>query len=202
MAFSKRSNTRDGAVLFCPHSLHFAHAPLLLSQVDLSDPKNGDLKHQFAITATPAIYLFRRGYPDRPQQLSGPRDAEALVEQLRREAAPALVALRSAKEVEAFFGGAAVAVLGWFDAPSGEGFEAFERLVSQNRASAAFAYVVDRGLMAGCGVPAATLGQAPVLTLRSKRDPDPAVYEGVLNDQALDAWFLVHSTPLVVFMTT
>jgi protein disulfide-isomerase A1 len=76
------------------------HDPLVvLAKVDAYDESNKELKDKYKVSGYPAIKIIRNGGSD-ISTYGGPRDADGIVEYLKKQVGPASLELRSAGDAD------------------------------------------------------------------------------------------------------
>jgi protein disulfide-isomerase A1 len=77
--------------------------PLILVKVDTYDEKNKEIKDKYEVHAYPTIKIIKDGGSN-VHSYSGPRDADGIVEYLKKQSGPASIELTSAEEAVHFIG--------------------------------------------------------------------------------------------------
>jgi protein disulfide-isomerase A1 len=73
--------------------------PVVLAKVDAYDENNKELKDKYKVHAYPAIKIIRNGGSD-VSSYGGPRDADGIVEYLKKQVGPASLELRSSGDAD------------------------------------------------------------------------------------------------------
>ena len=73
--------------------------PVVLAKVDASDKTNEDLSSKYDVQGFPTIIILRN-QGDNAQEYNGPRDADGIVEYLKKQVGPASVEIKSAEDCE------------------------------------------------------------------------------------------------------
>lgn len=71
--------------------------PVVLAKVDASDEKNKALAQEFEIQGFPTIKILRNGGKN-AQEYKGPRDADGIVDYLKKQSGPASLEIKSAED--------------------------------------------------------------------------------------------------------
>jgi protein disulfide-isomerase A1 len=79
--------------------------PIMLAKVDASDEKNKDLSGKYYVQGFPTIKILRnRGDDIDVQEYNGPRDADGIVEYLKKQVGPASVEIKSVEDATNLIG--------------------------------------------------------------------------------------------------
>ncbi|KAI9107064.1 hypothetical protein K1719_022592 [Acacia pycnantha] len=116
--------------------------PVVLAKVDANEEKNRDLATQFDVKGFPTIKIMRNGGKD-VQEYKGPREADGIVEYLKKQSGPASSEIKSADDATSFIGDNKVVIVGIFPKFSGEEFKNFTALAEKLRADYDFAHTLD-----------------------------------------------------------
>jgi protein disulfide-isomerase A1 len=101
----------DADFLLCLHlqyekaaSILSTHEPpVVLAKVDANEEHNKDLASENDVKGFPTIKIFRNGGKN-IQEYKGPREAEGIVEYLKKQSGPASTEIKSADDATAFVG--------------------------------------------------------------------------------------------------
>lgn len=77
--------------------------PLVLAKVDASEETNRELATQFEIKGFPTLKILRNGGKS-VQEYKGPREADGIIEYLKKQSGPASVEIKSAEEASNLIG--------------------------------------------------------------------------------------------------
>ena len=77
--------------------------PIVLAKVDANEEKNKELASEFEIKGFPTIKILRNGGKN-VQEYKGPREADGIVEYLKKQSGPASTEIKSFDEAGAFVG--------------------------------------------------------------------------------------------------
>lgn len=116
--------------------------PVVLAKVDANEEKNKDLATQFDVRGFPTIKILRNGGKD-VQEYKGPREADGIVEYLKKQSGPASNEIKSADDATSFIGDDKVVIVGIFPKFSGEEYKNFTALAEKLRADYDFAHTLD-----------------------------------------------------------
>lgn len=84
-------------------SLSSHDPPVLLAKVDANDDKNRELASQFNIQGFPTIKILRNGGKV-IQEYKGPREANGIVDYLKKQSGPASTEIKSVDDASVFVG--------------------------------------------------------------------------------------------------
>ncbi|KAK4276721.1 hypothetical protein QN277_014838 [Acacia crassicarpa] len=116
--------------------------PVVLAKVDANEEQNRDLATQFDVKGFPTIKILRNGGKD-VQEYKGPREADGIVEYLKKQSGPASSEIKSADDATSFIGDNKVVIVGIFPKFSGEEYNNFTALAEKLRADYDFAHTLD-----------------------------------------------------------
>ncbi|XP_058786941.1 protein disulfide-isomerase [Vicia villosa] len=116
--------------------------PIVLAKVDANEEKNKDLASEFEVKGFPTIKILRNGGKN-SQEYKGPREADGIVEYLKKQSGPASTEIKSADEASAFIGENKIAIVGVFPKFSGEEYDNFLALADKLRADYDIAHTLD-----------------------------------------------------------
>lgn len=89
------------------------HDPLVaLAKVDAYDERNKEIKDKYQVHAYPTIKIIENG-GNTVRGYGGPRDADGIVEYLKKQVGPASIELKSAEEAARIIGDKAVVLVGF-----------------------------------------------------------------------------------------
>ncbi|OIV97947.1 hypothetical protein TanjilG_12704 [Lupinus angustifolius] len=120
--------------------------PIVLAKVDANEANNKDLAAQYGVQGFPTIKILRNGGKD-AQVYKGPREADGIVDYLKKQSGPPSAEIKSADDATAFIGENNVAIVGIFPKFSGEEFENFIAVAKKLRAEYDFAHTLDAKLL-------------------------------------------------------
>ena len=84
--------------------------PVLLAKVDGNDEKNKELASEFEVRGFPTIKILRNGGKI-VQEYKGPRDADGIVDYLKKQSGPASIEIKSTDDANAFISGNKVVIV-------------------------------------------------------------------------------------------
>ncbi|CAL0305504.1 unnamed protein product [Lupinus luteus] len=120
--------------------------PIVLAKVDANEDNNKELAAKYGVQGFPTIKILRNGGKD-AQVYKGPREADGIVDYLKRQSGPASAEIKSADDAAAFVGEDKVSIVGIFPKFSGEEFENFIATANKLRAEYDFAHTLDAKLL-------------------------------------------------------
>ncbi|XP_058097456.1 protein disulfide-isomerase [Magnolia sinica] len=120
--------------------------PVILAKVDANDEVNKDLASEYEVKGFPTIKILRNGGKT-IQEFKGPRDADGIVEYLKKQAGPASTEIKSSEDAGNLIGDTKVFVVGIFPKFSGEEFENFTTLAEKLRSDYDFGHTSDAKLL-------------------------------------------------------
>ena len=85
--------------------------PVVLAKVDASDKTNKDLSGKYDVQGFPTIKILRN-QGENVQEYNGPRDADGIVEYLKKQVGPASVEIKSAEDATNLIGDEGVVIVG------------------------------------------------------------------------------------------
>ncbi|KAF7829820.1 protein disulfide-isomerase [Senna tora] len=116
--------------------------PVVLAKVDANEEQNRELATEFDVKGFPTIKILRNGGKN-VQEYKGPREADGIVEYLKKQSGPASTEIKSADDASAFIGENKVVIVGVFPKFSGEEFENFTALTEKLRSDYDFGHTLD-----------------------------------------------------------
>lgn len=116
--------------------------PITLAKVDASDETNKDLAKQYGIQGFPTLKILRNG-AKLVQDYKGPREADGIVEHLKKQLGPASVEIKSAEDVASIVDKKKIFIAGVFPKFSGEEYENFIKLAEKLRSDYEFGHTLD-----------------------------------------------------------
>jgi protein disulfide-isomerase A1 len=84
--------------------------PVVLAKVDASDKKNKDLGEKYNIQGFPTIKIFRN-QENNVQEYNGPREADGIVQYLKKQVGPASVEIRTLEDATSLIGDNGVVIV-------------------------------------------------------------------------------------------
>ncbi|KAJ7959151.1 Protein disulfide-isomerase [Quillaja saponaria] len=120
--------------------------PVFLAKVDANEEANKVLASEYDIKGFPTLKILRNGGKI-VQDYKGPREADGIVDYLKKQSGPASAEIKSAVEATDLIGENKVVVVGVFPKFSGEEFENFTALAEKLRSDYEFAHTLDAKLL-------------------------------------------------------
>ncbi|CAN6459546.1 unnamed protein product [Victoria cruziana] len=120
--------------------------PIVLAKVDANDKANKDLASEYDVKGFPTLKILRNG-GESVQDYKGPRDADGIVEHLKKLAGPASTEIKSVEDAGKIIDDKEVFVVGVFSQFSGEEFENFTALAEKLRSDYDFGHTLDAKLL-------------------------------------------------------
>ncbi|KAA0055433.1 protein disulfide-isomerase-like [Cucumis melo var. makuwa] len=118
--------------------------PITLAKVDANEESNRELATQFEIRGFPTIKILRNGGKS-SQDYKGPRDADGIVDYLKKQSGPASAEIKSAEDANNLIKN--VFIVGIFPKFSGEEFDSFNALAEKLRSDYDFGHTLDAKLL-------------------------------------------------------
>ncbi|KAE9608975.1 hypothetical protein Lal_00020033 [Lupinus albus] len=116
--------------------------PIVLAKVDANEAKNKDLATQYDVKGFPTIKILRKGGKN-IQDYKGPREADGIVDYLKKQSGPASSEIKSADDATALIGENKIAIVGIFPKFSGEEFDNFIAVAEKLRSDYYFGHTLD-----------------------------------------------------------
>ncbi|KAL9313624.1 hypothetical protein ACSQ67_019076 [Phaseolus vulgaris] len=116
--------------------------PIVLAKVDANEEKNKELAMEYDVKGYPTIKIVRNGGKN-IQEYKGPREADGIVDYLKKQNGPASTEIKSADEATALIGENKIAIVGVFPKFSGEEFDNFIALAEKLRAEYDFGHTLN-----------------------------------------------------------
>ncbi|GAB2212977.1 hypothetical protein Droror1_Dr00020986 [Drosera rotundifolia] len=131
-----------------------SHAPpIVLAKVDASKKSNKKLASSYNVgnlEDNPAVKILRKvGKTKTVHDYKGPQKADEIVSYLKKQAGPASVKIKSAKDASAVFSEDNIVVVGIFSEFSGEEYKNFMAIAEKLRSEFDFAHTLDTKLLPG-----------------------------------------------------
>ncbi|KAI4337828.1 hypothetical protein L6164_016198 [Bauhinia variegata] len=116
--------------------------PIVLAKVDANEEKNREIATEYEVKGFPTIKILRNGGKN-VQEYKGPREADGIVDHLKKQSGPASTEIKSADDASVFIGENKVVIVGVFPKFSGDEFENFTALAEKLRSDYDFAHTLD-----------------------------------------------------------
>ncbi|MCL7042838.1 hypothetical protein MKW94_016787 [Papaver nudicaule] len=124
-------------------SLLSSHGPpIVLAKIDANEESNKALATEFNVGGFPTLKIARNGGKD-ITDYKGPREADGIVEYLKKQVGPASAAINSAEDASNLISDKKVFVVGVFPKFSGEEFENFMSLAEKLRSDYDFGHTLN-----------------------------------------------------------
>lgn len=121
-------------------SILSSHEPrIVLAKVDANEEANKGLASEYDVKGFPTLKILRNGGKS-VQEYKGPRDAEGIVEHLKKLTGPASVEIKSEEDATNLVGQQKVVIVGIFPEFSGEEYANFTALADKLRSDYDFAH--------------------------------------------------------------
>ncbi|XP_057770179.1 protein disulfide-isomerase-like [Salvia miltiorrhiza] len=120
--------------------------PIVLAKVDANEEANKELATEYKIQGFPTIKILRNGGKS-VQDYNGPRQADGIVDYLKKQAGPASAEIKSAEDASSLIDEKKIFLVGVFPKFSGEEFESFMALADKLRADYDFGHTLDAKLL-------------------------------------------------------
>lgn len=120
--------------------------PIVLAKVDANEEANKELASQYEIRGFPTIKILRNGGKT-IQEYKGPREADGIVEYLKKQSGPASTEIKSAEDASSFIDEKKVVIVGVFPNFSGEEFENYTALAEKLRSDYEFGHTQNAKLL-------------------------------------------------------
>ncbi|KAJ9146287.1 hypothetical protein P3X46_028570 [Hevea brasiliensis] len=122
--------------------LHSHDPPVVLAKIDANEEANKDLATQYEIKGFPTLKILRNGGKS-IQEYKGPREADGIVEYLKKQSGPASVEIKSKEDASSFIGDKKIVIVGVFPKFSGQEFENFLAVADKLRSDYEFGHTLD-----------------------------------------------------------
>ncbi|KAL3844789.1 hypothetical protein ACJIZ3_002192 [Penstemon smallii] len=120
--------------------------PIALAKVDANEEANKELATLFQIQGFPTIKILRNGGKS-IQDYNGPREADGIVEYLKKQVGPASAEIRSVEDAASLIDEKNVFIVGVFPKFSGEEYDNFMTLAEKLRSDYSFGHTLDAKLL-------------------------------------------------------
>ncbi|OAY83250.1 protein disulfide-isomerase-like [Ananas comosus] len=120
--------------------------PVILTKVDANEEVNKELASKYEIRGYPTLKILRDG-GKHIQDYKGPRNADGIVEYLKKQAGPASAEIKSSEDADKFISEKKIYVVGVFSEFSGEEFQNFTATAEKLRSDYDFFHTSDADLL-------------------------------------------------------
>ncbi|KAB2097890.1 hypothetical protein ES319_A01G201400v1 [Gossypium barbadense] len=116
--------------------------PIFLAKVDADDEANKDLASQYDVKGYPTLQILRNGGKN-VQEYKGPREADGIVEYLKKQSGLASVEIKLTEDASNLIDDKKIVIVGVFPKFSGEEFESYMALAEKLRSDYDFGHTLD-----------------------------------------------------------
>ncbi|XVF36934.1 hypothetical protein REPUB_Repub19eG0101800 [Reevesia pubescens] len=116
--------------------------PIFLAKVDANEEANKDLANQYEVKGYPTLKILRNGGKN-AQEYQGPREADGIVDYLKKQSGPASAEIKSAEDASNLIDDKKIVVVGVFPKFSGLEFESYIALAEKLRSDYEFCHTLD-----------------------------------------------------------
>ncbi|KAB2083618.1 hypothetical protein ES319_A05G280800v1 [Gossypium barbadense] len=116
--------------------------PILLAKVDANEESNKDLANEYEVRGFPTLKILRNGGKN-VQEYKGPREADGIVEYLKKQSGPASADIKSAEDASNFIDEKNIVIVGVFPKFSGQEFDNYMALAEKLRSDYEFGHTLD-----------------------------------------------------------
>ncbi|KAE8723681.1 Protein disulfide-isomerase [Hibiscus syriacus] len=116
--------------------------PITLANVDANEEANKGLANEYEVRGFPTLKILRNGGKN-VQEYKGPREADGIVEYLKKQTGPASTEIKSAEDASNFIGDKKIVIVGVFPKFSGEEFENYTSFAEKLRSDYEFGHTSD-----------------------------------------------------------
>ncbi|PKU87257.1 Protein disulfide-isomerase [Dendrobium catenatum] len=120
--------------------------PIVLAKVNANEEINKDLASTHGVRGFPTLKILRNEGKN-IQDYKGPRDADGIVEYLKKQVGPASAEIKSSEDAVNFIDEKKVFIVGVFPEYSGEEFDNFTKLAEKLRSDYDFGHTSDAKLL-------------------------------------------------------
>ncbi|XP_022773274.1 protein disulfide-isomerase-like [Durio zibethinus] len=167
--------------------------PIILAKVDANEEANKDLANKHEVKGYPTLKIVRNGGKN-IQEYKGPREADGIVEYLKKQSGPASAEIKSVEDASNLIDDKKIVVVGVFPKFSGEEFESYIAFAEKLRSDYEFGHTLDaKHLPRG-----ESLVTGPVVRLFKPFDELFVDFKD-FNLEALEKFVEESSIPLVTF---
>ncbi|KAF5735501.1 protein disulfide isomerase [Tripterygium wilfordii] len=116
--------------------------PIVLAKIDASDEANRKIGTQHEIQGFPTLKIFRNGGKG-VQEYKGPREADGIVDYLKKQSGPASAEIKSTEDANKLITDKNIVIVGVFAKFAGEEFENYTALAEKLRSDYEFGHASD-----------------------------------------------------------
>ncbi|MQM08357.1 hypothetical protein Taro_041209, partial [Colocasia esculenta] len=169
--------------------------PVVLAKVDVNDEANKELASKYEVKGYPTLKILKNEGKI-VQEYKGPRDAEGIVEYLKKQVGPPSTELKSSDDESAHFDEKKVYIVGLFSEFSGEEFENYMTVADILRSDYEFGHTLDAKFL-----PRGDASVKPPLVRLFKPFDELFVDFKDFHADALQKFIVEASMPLVTMFT-
>ncbi|CAI0576503.1 unnamed protein product [Linum tenue] len=116
--------------------------PIVLAKVDANEEANKELATQYEIQGFPTLKILRNGGKS-IQEYKGPREADGIIEYLKKQSGPASAEIKSAEDASTLIDETKIFIVGVFPKFSGQEFENYMALAEKLRSDYEFGHTTS-----------------------------------------------------------
>lgn len=120
--------------------------PIILAKVDANEDSNKELSSEYDVKGFPTLKILRNG-GKYVQEYKGPREADGIVEYLKKQSGPASVEIKTVEDATSLVGDQKVVIVGIFPELSGQEYSSFTALAEKLRSDYEFGHTTDAKLL-------------------------------------------------------
>ncbi|CAL9114412.1 unnamed protein product [Musa textilis] len=120
--------------------------PIALAKIDCNENVNKEIASKYEIRGFPTLKIFRNG-GEGVQEYKGPREADGIVEYLRKQVGPTSTEIKSIEDVDKVIVDKKISIVGIFPQFSGEEFETFIKVAEKLRSDYDFGHTSNAKLL-------------------------------------------------------
>lgn len=120
--------------------------PIVLAKVDANEDINRDLATKYDVSGFPTLKILRNGGSN-IQEYKGPREAEGIVDYLKKQVGPASKQIGSAEDASTHINDKKVFIVGVFSQFSGQEYDNFMAVAEKLRSDYEFGHTLDAKLL-------------------------------------------------------
>ncbi|KAJ0976830.1 hypothetical protein J5N97_012304 [Dioscorea zingiberensis] len=165
--------------------------PVILAKVDANEEANKELASKYEVKGFPTIKILRNEGKS-IQDYKGPREADGIVEYLKKQVGPASFEIKSSDDANKLIDGKKVFIVGLFPEFSGKEYEIFMDVAEKLRSDYDFGHTSDAKLLPHGD----STVKHPIVRLFKPFD-EPVVDTQDFQVDALESFIEVSSVPVV-----
>ncbi|GLJ44401.1 hypothetical protein SUGI_0931050 [Cryptomeria japonica] len=169
--------------------------PIILAKIDANEESNKALAGEYEVRGFPTLKIIRNGGAN-IQDYKGPREADGIVEYLKKQAGPASVEIKSSEEAGSLIDDKKVFIVGVFPKLEGEEFNNYIAVTEELRSDYDFGHTTDSTVLPLKDFPI----KPPTVRIFKPFDERYADFQD-FNVEALKRFIEEASMPLVAALT-